>query len=496
MYGAKVRLRYAGFVSFLSMLFSVLTGLAFTTIITRKLTPCDFGLWQIISITIAYLSIITNVVYYWAPRFIARGENVAKSSLVYNLVTGIAATIIYIFLSLFISSTLQLEFYYFLFFSPQVFLVYVSMALEGVNRGCAPQHVGYSFMIFELIKVISAYALVVAIKQRLIGAFLSVMLAQLSKVIYLLVVTYPIVKEGVLRKEHLVRFTKLSWIPFYYNLANLMGMLDVYVVTFFAGSTIPVAMFRVAHALSSVILYSTSFSSALYPRVLAKKEKRDIEETIKLSTMFVFPMTAGLIVMAKPLLCIFGVKYLPAYNILLALSATFLVFSFTQIFEAVILGAEEVDLNKKAGFKEYLKSKLFILPTVKYIFHGAYLVLLTVLLAVKAFEVTLTWAITYGLSKILLTVWEYFYSKKIIKYKFLSSSALKYLAASIAMALVLNSLGAGEIIETKIALLLPKVAFYISIGASLYLTLVLLIDEYARNLVKRALSLIKTTSFM
>ena len=43
-------------------------------------------------------------------------------------------------------------------------------------------------------------------------------------------------------------------------------------------------------------------------------------------------------------------------------------------------GIEEIDLNKKATFKDYLKSKLFFMPTITLIQSSLYIILLTVML--------------------------------------------------------------------------------------------------------------------
>ena len=492
MYGAKVRLRYAGFVSFFSMLFSVLTGLAFTTIVTRKLTPTDFGFWQVISVTVAYFAVVTNIVGYWTPRFIARGENVAKSSIFFNATTGIAATLLYILLSYAIAESAELEFYYFLLFAPQVILSYLSIALEGVNRGYAPQHVGYSFILFEVTKVAAAYILIVHIKQRLAGALLAVMIAQAARLVYLLAVTYPLIKEGQLKKEHLIRFTKLSWIPIYCNLAGFINTIDVYIITFFAKSTLPVALFRVAYILSVMVFYSSAFASALYPRVLAKKESRDIEETLKLTLMFAVPMSIGLIVLAKPLLSVFGVKYTVAYKTVIVLTIASFIASISRIFETVILGTEQVDLNKTAGIKEYIKSNLFLLPTVQYIVYIGYLATLPVaLIAAGREDIVLTWSTVYTASRIVLATWEYKYSQKLIKYRIPYRQTAKYLAASLLIAATLILLNAHNTVEIQIAALLPKLAVYITLGALTYFTVLLAIDSYTREIAKKALQLAK-----
>lgn len=330
-------------------------------------------------------------------------------------------------------------------------------------------------------------------KQSLVGAILAVIAAQLSKVLYLLIVTLPLVKEGSLKLEHIVRFTKLAWIPLYCNIASYVNTLDVYIIVYFTQTTLPVALFRVAFILSSIVFYSASFSSALYPRILAKKAGKDVEETLRLTLMFAIPMTTGLIVLAKPVLCIFGVKYLAAYELLIILTAVFLILSTSRVFETVILGAEEVDLNKKARFKEYLKSNLFLLPTVQYLVHGAYLLLLAVVMALKPLDAALAWSIVFAASKIALTLWEYTYSKKLVEFKLPFKSIAKYLLASTVMVAVLLALKADKVIEVKIFTLMLKLTPYLFIGIVVYFAVLLAIDKYSRELLKGTLNLAKNT---
>ena len=489
MFGVKVRLRYAGFVSFLSMLFSVLTGLAFTIIVTRKLSSLDFGLWQVISITIAYFVMTINIVRYWAPRFIARGENVARSTLVFSLSMGVLATIGYVILSGFLCQSLHLDFFYFLVFSPHVFLSCVSVALEGVSQGYAPQYIGYSFLLFEIVKVAAAYLIVVVGGWRLLGALVAVMVAQLTKMVYLLIATFPMVRKSSFEFEHVKRYLRLAWIPLYYQLTESIGAVDVYIVVYFAGSTLPVAMFRVAQVLAQTVLYSSAFSQALYPRILAKKSSRDIEETLRLSFIFAFPISVGLVVMAPSLLCIFGVKYLSASALLPIMALALFLASLTRVLEVVILGTEEVDAREKASFSEYLKSRLFIFPTAKSLFQCVYLIFLVAFLALRLADIALVWAVAFALSKGLFLAWEYVYSKKIIDYRVPLGPAFKYLLASLVMGVVLFLLGAGDVIEVRITDLIPKLLVYTTLGAAVYFVLVFTVDKYVRELAFKALKI-------
>ena len=54
---SNIRLTYSGLISFSLLLVSIITGLIFTVIVTRRLEPSDFGLWSLIGGIIAYFAI-------------------------------------------------------------------------------------------------------------------------------------------------------------------------------------------------------------------------------------------------------------------------------------------------------------------------------------------------------------------------------------------------------------------------------------------------------
>ena len=71
---SKIRVTYTALISFATNLISVITGLAFVVIVTRSLTPDEFGTWGLISGLLAYAVIISPIVCYWSTRETARGE--------------------------------------------------------------------------------------------------------------------------------------------------------------------------------------------------------------------------------------------------------------------------------------------------------------------------------------------------------------------------------------------------------------------------------------
>ena len=78
---SKIRVTYSGLISFIIGLASLGTGLIFTLIVTRRLTPEEFGTWGLIGALTTYVIVIEPIISTWAIRETARGEKSGKTAL-------------------------------------------------------------------------------------------------------------------------------------------------------------------------------------------------------------------------------------------------------------------------------------------------------------------------------------------------------------------------------------------------------------------------------
>jgi len=93
---SDIRVTYAGLIAFVVGIVSVLTGLIFVLIITRTLTPEEFGTWGLIIAVLNYLLISEVIINYWTVRQIARSEPVGKTGLLSSTFFILAAIPIYL----------------------------------------------------------------------------------------------------------------------------------------------------------------------------------------------------------------------------------------------------------------------------------------------------------------------------------------------------------------------------------------------------------------
>ena len=79
---SNIRVTYSGLISLLVGIVSTITGLIFTLIVTRSLTPDEYGSWGLIGGLIMYVMILDPIVTYWTTREIARGEDSGKTAII------------------------------------------------------------------------------------------------------------------------------------------------------------------------------------------------------------------------------------------------------------------------------------------------------------------------------------------------------------------------------------------------------------------------------
>ena len=68
---SNIRVTYSGLIAFLISTASVFTGIFFTVIVTRSLTPDEFGTWSLIGglITSTFLTLLVlPIIYHWMEK--------------------------------------------------------------------------------------------------------------------------------------------------------------------------------------------------------------------------------------------------------------------------------------------------------------------------------------------------------------------------------------------------------------------------------------------
>ena len=492
-----VRVTYSGLISFVVGIVSVFTGLIFTLIITRQLTQDEFGTWGLIGGLISYVLIISPIVSYWSTREIARGEDSGKTASLSNGLFSAIALVIYVIIIYFFSEQTDIDQGVLFFAAILIPLEFARITLAAIARGYKPQIAEYGLISFELAKIPAAVALIYFLDMGLNGLIITVAIASLASVIVLAIRTREKLL-GKFKKKYLKKWTKLFWLPTYPYLTQTITNSDVVIFTLVTGSVGGLAFWGAARAISIVVSQSERINKAIYPKLLGGGKKEYLQDNLIRVFYFAFPLAAMSIVFARPALFALNPLYEEAVLIVIILVPVIFLRALGTIFSQALTGIEKVDASESSTFKEYLKSKLFYLPTLRIIQRSVYVSSLAVVLILllptnnNQLDLVTYWSIVALVTQIPLTLYLYALVRKEFALKINKKLFFKYLFSS-SLVFGLTYLLMEQYLTYKISIFefLPEFLQYVILGVVGYLALTYLIDKKTRNLFSAVISEIK-----
>lgn len=366
-----IRLQYSGFIIFAAKLLSVATGLAFQFMIARNTTTYEYGLWFNINDVLAYFILLAGVLPFWSMRFVARGkEGVAKTGIVANLAISTAATAIYLSITPFITSLLNIpEQYLLLYFliSIQIIELYSLNALQACLQAKMPHTIGYGLLVAEACKVILGYIIIIRFNKPLLGAMISLTVAFVLQIIYYIKLLSKELRQKV-EWKYVKEWLKGSVANIYNVIGNQIAAF-IFILLYVYGSGDARGYYGAAAQIATVIAYSSFLAFALYPKLLAERKTEDVETALKMVLMFAIPMTAGAIALPDSFLTLLQPTYVDAVPVLIVLSIDAFIITISSFLNFVLFGLEKMDEKATISFRELTKSKLFFAFSLPY-FHA------------------------------------------------------------------------------------------------------------------------------
>jgi len=507
----NIRLRYAGFVAFFAQMLSVAAGILFTIMVTRRLSETAFGSWLLISNCASCFVFPAAVVGYWVTRYEARGTPAARTGLVMNSVFSFVAVLPYLVLSWLLSSDTATPYPYFLGMGFFVVFYYPLVVLESVAAATQPESQYQGWIVFEVSKVVSGFLLLLVWRLELTGVISALIVAFALRFVAL----------GVLVRRRLGgsfnstlgrRMVRHSWIPLYGGLASLIGTLDYVAVTFLASmgtatmgreaaiefSKRVLGNYGAAYSVAVVVSYSASLAVAVYPRLLGGGGSRDVEESLRMVSAFAVPMCIGAIILARPILGLINPIYVPSYPAVFALAVAGLLSAISAPYDSVIMGTEKVELGGEPTFRDFVRSRLFLSPTIVCIGAGLRLLLLLVgflsLRGIAQGDVLVAavfWSLSYLFSWIPVAFGRWRLAGKALPTVFPRRFLLNILVACAVMsvvALLFSGMPVAVQSSAALATLLPVILA----SAGTYFVVLYMLDEWFRSIVVRALSFLSS----
>jgi O-antigen/teichoic acid export membrane protein len=359
---SRITLRSTGLIVFGGRIFSAFTGLLFLIMAAKWLVPAQLGLWEVIVDLVAFSSYPVGIVAYWATRDIARGRLVGRTALASGVVMSGFGLLVYLFLSVVTRSSLAASFLPFLLGGLLVPLGYCNTVATSIVVGYRPAVSGYQLVISEPVKIAVAYEALYVYRLGIEGVILALLVS------YLITSTFGAYMVRGATKEQLQlsaakRWFRLSWLPAVSSLPVLFLTADTYIASLGFGTVIA-GVYQPAFTVASVVGYSYFLAYSLYPLLLRGGDEKLPAIIIEFLLLFSIPMAVGGVVLAQPILHVFGAKYMAGSLGLSVLSVMFLFQAVSLTVDQTLLGTEKVDVGSEKGFKSFVKSNLLYVPLV------------------------------------------------------------------------------------------------------------------------------------
>jgi len=312
------------------------------------------------------------------------------------------------------------------------------------------------------------------------GALYSIIISFFIRIAFYIKLTIRELKETV-KWSYLKEWLKVSPINIYSAIGNRIAAFTL-ILLFVYGGELARGYHGAAATFTGIIGYSSLLAFALYPRLLSGSSSEDVSVSLRLVTMFVIPMTVGVMVLSDSYLIMLKVDFAEARPVLLLSAISALCLTLSQVFNTVVLGTERLDVKAKIALRGLVKSRLFLVFTLPYIQSAVTLPTIFVILtsiAKTSLEAAIYLALITLLASSAMLIVKYIIARKCLVFNFPWNSIFKYILASAAMATVLLVIPHPTRLSITVAFTL--------LGAIIYLTVLTFIDKEAKSLVKSIL---------
>ncbi len=494
---SNIRVTYAGLIGLAVGLINIVSGLGFILILTQSLPPEEFGTWRLVIGFTVQVGIIQSLVGYWAIRETARGIESGKTAVFTTGVLSIVGIFVYLLIAYFTGIQTDAEQNILFFGVILIPAIFFESVLSQITLGWKPQISSYSRLSFGILKVPLALIMLYFFDMGVSGVFLSIFLAYLSSITILLIFSRKKIQTKI-KFQYVKSWIKRAWIPLYQELNTLIFSLDVLVFSLISGSVMGLAYFAAAWSVGSFTANAAAISSATYPKLLAGGEHRYLKDNTTRLLYFAIPLVSISIAFSKPALYALNPLYEVVSLAVIFFSIRILFFTLSKTFSNFLLGQENVDIDTTTSFKNYIKSRLFFIPTVRLIRFSVYLgslILMLFLLGKEASPTTLVlfWSIIAFLTEIPFTLYFYFLVRKNFHFNMEFNLILKYvLVSAVVFSIMFVIMDNYLEYKTDILEFLPSLLFFVVLAMGSYFLMTYFVDLKTRKLIKAIINELKS----
>lgn len=374
---SSIRVTYSGLISFAVGIGSIITGTIFTLIVTRQLSVEEFGTWNLIGSIVAYMLLLESPIFFWITREIARDTPSAKTGVIISGMFSSIGMLVYIIVANVVGQQSNADVNIMIFAVILIPVNFLNHTLTGINTGWKPHVASYGFITTELTKIPIALALIYFLDLGILGLIITILLSTCASIVIQLYYAKPKLKNGF-EKKFVKKWLKLSWVALYRDIPGTLYISDMVIFSTITGNVTGIAYITAARAIGNLVSHSGRISTAIYPKMLAGGKREHLQENLIRTLYFAFPTIAFSIVFARAGLFALNPEYEIAATIVIFLSFRTFFATINRIFRSAIQGVDKVDVSENAGFKDYVKSSLIVIPTIRTIQYTSYVILLII----------------------------------------------------------------------------------------------------------------------
>jgi len=492
-----IRVTYSGLISLVLGVINIPLGFAFMLIVTRTLTITEYGTWGLITGIIVYATILEPMISYWTIREVARNQHSGKTSIFSGFLFSLIGIVVYLISAYIVGSKTDADQNIILFAGILIPLIFINRIFHGITLGWKPQGLSYGQLIFGITQIPVAMVFIYFLKLGTIGVIYTVAIGYGVSIFFFLIYNKEKIR-GSIEKKFIRKWLKLSWIPVYPALGGMIFFLDIAIFSLITESVVGIAFWTASMVIATAMSNSTLISRAVYSKLLQGNTTHFVGDNLR-HLFYVSILFLGIIVtFAKPGLFVFNPEYIIAEFIVIILAVQLFIGTISSYLQTNLMGIENVDTNKKSTFRDYVKSKLFLMPSLILIQSIIYVILLTVMLLTlvsivdSQIDLILYWAIIGLIVQIPLSIYIGIIFKKNFSINLDVKDIGKYFISAIVSFGITHVL-INSFLEYNVAIIefLPSVFLFIIFSVVMYIGITIVIDSNTRILVKSIISEIK-----
>ena len=492
---SEVRVTYSGLIAVFMSVVNVILGFIFTIMITRSLTPDEFGMWNLILGFIFYMVVVEPTISYWVTRETARNIPSQKTAIISSSLFSIGGVFGYLAIAFLVGNQTTIDHEIILLGSILVPVMILNNTLIGINLGWKPHTPQFARLFFLIAQICLVAFLVYFLQMGIQGIIISSFIANIASIIAL---TFYARKKlyNRLNLQYLQNWIRRSWLPLYPALGSGISSLGVIIFSIITQSTEGVGFWAAAIVNVVLITQAIHIAKSTYPKLLHDGVSTYLKQNLNLLIFITILFTSITITFSKQSLFILN----PVYEIVFPVVIVVAIWKFFDViglaFQSYITGIEQVDTKNTSKFKDYVKSKLFLIPTITLIQHSITMILLTLgLLSLShfsQFNLLLYWAGIGLLIQIPITIYLYYLSKNLFTISFEFIKFFKYIFSSvISFGSVYFLMDITLVYEQELIFFTFNVLLYAIIAVGSYLGISYLLDSTIRDLINSSLNEIK-----